>query len=201
MENITLSQELKSVSRAMFKKNFFGIFHGSISARVDYSQFLINKKNAIFSDIDENSLIELYSKKDYRWKEASIDADIHLNIYKNIPEAKFICYAMPPFTVALSLVLDEIVPKDYFAKMKFNNIKIYNPKKCEDWYERAETEIYRYMIEKNTNIMIIKGYGVYVYERNSYDMAKNVALVENSCKVLYYQSNFLKSSLEKGLFE
>lgn len=198
---MNLTKELQSISEAMFKKNFFGIFHGSLSARIDYSQFLINKKDAIFSNIDADSLIELYSKKDYRWQEASIDADIHLNIYKNIPEAKFVCYGMPPFAIALSLVLDEIRPKDYFGKIKFNNIKIYDPKKYEDWYERAETEIYRYMKEKNTNVMIIKGYGVYVYDRSAYDMAKNVALIENSCKVLYYRSNFLKSSLEKGLFD
>lgn len=45
---------------------------------------------------EKDDLIILTSQKDYRWNEASIDSYTHYNIYKNIYEAKYVCYAMPP---------------------------------------------------------------------------------------------------------
>ncbi|MDR3345812.1 MAG: class II aldolase and adducin N-terminal domain-containing protein [Campylobacteraceae bacterium] len=179
-----LVDEIREISLSMFRKNFFGIYHGSISARVEQDKFIINKKTAIFDGLNEDSLVEIYSKKDYRWNEASIDTDIHLNIYKNISEAKYVCYAMPPFTVAYTLSHNSIIPKDYFGAKRIGKTNIYDPKQFDDWYERADVEICRYFIEKNTNIMVIKGYGIYAYDRDIHNMAKNVALIENTCRVL-----------------
>lgn len=177
----------------MFRKNFFGIFHGSISARVEHNKFIINTKDAIFDGLKASDLIELYSKKDYRWNEASIDADIHLNIYKNISEAKYICYSMPPFLTAYSLTNDVIVPRDYFGATTFERIQVYDPKQFEDWYERADVEIYRYMMEKKTNIMVIRGYGVYAYDRDMHQIAKAIAVLENSCRLLHFASEHDRS--------
>lgn len=185
-----LLEDLKHVSLSMFRKDFIGIFHGSLSARIEQNKFFINKKDAIFDDVKDDDFLELYSKKDYRWKEASLDSDIHLHIYQNINEAKYICYAMPPFLTAYSLVHETIVPQDYFGAMKFGSLEVYDPKQFEDWYERADIEIYRYMMEKKKNIMIIKGYGIYAYDRDMLQLAKTIALLENSCKLLYYSHEF-----------
>ncbi len=185
-----LADELKHVSLSMFRKDFIGIFHGSISARVEHNKFLINKKDAIFDDLKRSDFIELYSKKDYRWNEASMDADIHLNIYKNINEAKYVCYAMPPFLTAYSLAHSSITPKDYFGSVKFDTLPIYDPKLFDDWYERADVEIYRQMKEQKRKVLIIKGYGVYIYDRDIFQIAKSIALLENSAKLLYYSNGF-----------
>ena len=187
--------EIKTISLSMFRKNFFGVFHGSISARVEKNQFIINKQNAIFDNLKDDNLTLLSSKKDYRWNEASLDADIHLNIYKNINEARFVCYAMPPYATAYAMKHEKIVPKDYFGYMRFNEILVYDPKQYDDWYERAETEIYRYMLEKNTNIIIVKGYGIYAYSRSPQLLAKEIALLENSCKLLHLTSGYSDYSI------
>jgi L-fuculose-phosphate aldolase len=180
-----LANQLKDVSLSMFRKNFFGIYHGSISARVEYNRFIINKKDAIFDGLKTSDLIELSGKKDYRWNDASIDADIHLSIYKNISEAKYICYAMPPFTTAYTLTHEEIIPEDYFGATRFKWVQVYDPKQFEDWYERADVEIYRYLKENKTNVIVIRGYGVYAYGRDIHQIAKSIAVLENSCKLLH----------------
>ena len=146
---------------------------------------------SIFDGLSDDDLTLLFSKKDYRWNDASIDSDIHQNIYKNIGEAKYICYAMPPYLTAYSLEHASIEPRDYFGAMKFDNIFVYDPKQFDDWYERAPSEICRYMVDKKTNVIVIKGYGVYVYERTAYNLAKTVALLENSCKLLSYAYKFM----------
>ncbi len=184
MINRFLIDEMEEIALSMFRKNFFGIFHGSISARVEQNRFIINKKDAIFDRLKDDSFIELYSKKDYRWNDASIDADIHANIYKNISEAKYITYTMPPFVTAYSLDHDIIVPKDYFGYINFKEVRIYDPKQFDNWYERAEFEIYNHMKKNKTNMMVIKGFGIYTYARDMNQIAKSIAILENSCKIL-----------------
>ena len=178
------ASEISNIALSMFRKNFFGVFHGSISARIQHDSFLINKRTTIFDNLKEEDLIMLNSKRDYRWNDASIDADIHLNIYININEAKYVCYAMPPYLTAYTLGHSFIRPRDFFGYIKHHEIPIYDPKQFDDWYERADTEIYRYMLENKTNIMVIKGYGVYVHSRTPYQLAKDVAILENTCKLL-----------------
>jgi len=182
MDNFTLNQ-LKDISLSMFRKNFFGIFHGSISAKIDNSKFIINKKNAIFDEIDESSLIELYFNKDYRWNEASIDIEIHKSIYESIHEAKYIAFASPPYALAYSLKHEVLNPQDFFGQKEIGTIDIYNPKNCDDWYDRADSEISRYMKKNRTNMMLIRGYGVYIYDRDINSLAKKIAIIEQSCMI------------------
>ncbi|GHS86440.1 hypothetical protein FACS189487_00690 [Campylobacterota bacterium] len=179
-------EKLQHISLSMFRQNFFGIFHGSISARIEMSKFIINKREAIFDDMNDEDFILLHHIRDYRWKEASLDSEIHSLIYQKIPDAKFIAYAMPPFATAYSLSNDYLVPSDYFGKKTYPNLKIYDPKNTDDWYERADVEISRAMFETNMDILLIRGYGVYAHAREINDLAKKIAIVENSCKILLY---------------
>ena len=184
MDITPLTKSMQKLSLSMFRKSFFGVFHGSISAKIGQNKFLINKKNAIFDSLEEEDFILLYDKKDYRWNEASIDSDIHLSIYNNIFEAKFITFAMPPNIISYSLNHDFIEPKDYFGYERFDKIEIYNPKNYDDWYERAPHEIYKFMQKNKTNFIVVKGYGVISYNRDLANLAKEIALLDFSCTVL-----------------
>lgn len=183
--NDYITNSIARVSLSMFRKNFFGVFHGSISAKTEFNRFVINRRDAIFDEIDESSLIKLYYSKDYRWNDASIDAPIHSSIYQSVSEAKFIAYGMPPYTTSYSLKFDKIVPKDYFGRKILGSIEIYIPKDLDTWYDRADVEITRYFKESKSKIMIIRGYGLYVYDRDLNKMAKTIAIVENSVRLLY----------------
>ncbi len=189
MNKQNLKTKLSALALSMFRKDFFGIYHGSFSAKTESNRFIINTKEAVFDDIDESSLIELYFKKDYRWNQASIDSKIHFSIYSQISEAKFICFSMPPFTTAYSLVHNIISPKDYFGYRDIGTIEIFDPKQFDDWYDRAQSEIPYYFQTKKTNIMVIRGYGVYTYSRDLHEMAKQLAVLEKSCRLLLSEKN------------
>jgi len=184
-----LKNQLSTLALSMFRKDFFGIYHGSLSAKTESSRFIINTKEAVFDAIDNNALIELYFKKDYRWNQASIDASIHHNIYSQISEAKFICFTMPQFTTAYSLEHNIITPKDYFGYETIGSIEIFDPKQFDDWYERANSEIAYYFQTNKTNIMVIRGYGVYAYSRDMHEMAKQLAILEKSCRLLMLEGS------------
>ncbi len=184
-----LKNQLSILSLSMFRKDFFGIYHGSISAKTESNRFLINTKEAVFDAIDENSLIELYFKKDYRWNHASLDSKIHFSIYSQISDAKFVTFTMPPFTTAYSLEHNIITPKDYFGYKELGSIEIVDPKQFEDWYDRAQSEIAYFFQTKKTNMMVIRGYGVYSFNRDLHEMAKKLAILEKSCRLLMLEGS------------
>ncbi len=184
MNRAQLKNKLSTLALSMFRKDFFGIYHGSISAKTESNRFIINTKEAVFDDIDENSLIELYFKKDYRWNMASMDSNIHFSIYSQISDAKFICFSMPPFTTAYSLEHSVIIPRDYFGYKEIGSIPIIDPKQFDDWYDRAQSEIAYYLQTNKVDMMVIKGYGVYSFNRDLNEMAKKLAILEKSCRLL-----------------
>ena len=191
-----LKKKLSTLALSMFRKDFFGIYHGSISAKTESNRFIINTKEAVFDAINEDSLIELYFKKDYRWNKASMDSNIHHSIYSQMSDAKFICFSMPPFTTAYSLDHNIITPKDYFGFKEIGSIEIVDPKQFEDWYERANSEIAYYFNSKKTDIMVIRGYGVYTFNRDLHEMAKKIAILEKSCRLLLLDTTINDSAFE-----
>jgi len=185
-----LIEEIKHVSLSMFNKNFFGVYHGSISARISASGFIINKKDTILDEISEAGLIALDClKRDYRWSEASIDVPIHERIYENIPNAKYICFTMPPYATAYSLKHGKVIPQDFHGRKILGELVVYDPKSIEDWVERAPYEIPQFFQKHDSHLLLIKGYGLISYDRDITEMAKKVAILENSCRLLALSAN------------
>lgn len=187
----SIADTLSAISLTMFSKNFFGIYHGAISAKLDYKNFIINTREAIFDRIDSKSLCELSSEnKDYRWKIASIESHIHASIYDNIHEAKYIAFTMPSFTTAYTFDNDVIIPQDFFGKTTYSEVPVYNPGDFNSWYDRNEQEITEYFLKTRNHIMVIKGVGVYVYDRDIHQLVKRLAILENSCRLLSIRDSF-----------
>ena len=185
--------EIKHISNSMFKKNYFGVFHGSISARDSVNSFIINKKGTILDKVTEECFLRLScsKQKDYRWNEASVDVKIHEQIYNALPNAKYISYTMPPFATAFSLEHNKVVPQDYYGQQLFKEVNIYDPKNFNDWEQRAASEITHFFKNNNDKLLLIKGFGLISYDRDITEMVKKVAILENSCKLLTLSSLIL----------
>lgn len=185
-----LIDDIKKISLSLFHKNFFSVYHGSISARISSNGFIINTKDAILNEVKEESLVKLdCQKRDYRWSMASSDVHIHEHIYESIPNAKYISYTMPPYTTAYSLKHGKVSPKDYYGKKVLGDVIIYDPKNFEDWLERAPYEIPKFFKNNDTHILLIKGFGVISYDRDISEMAKKISILENSCRLLALSAN------------
>lgn len=177
-------KQLIEFCKSMSNKEILGSYHGSVSSRIDIDQFIINKKNASFNNLQASDLLELFFLNDYSWREASIDASIHTNIYKHFPEAKFITIAYPLFTNSYAIHHSHITPIDYHGYKTLKSIKVYDPKNYDDWGDRASSEILQYFLHNDTNMIVIKGYGVCIYSRELSDIAKKLAILEYSSKLL-----------------
>ncbi|BCZ17269.1 L-fuculose-1-phosphate aldolase FucA [Helicobacter sp. NHP19-003] len=188
-----LLEQLKKVSLSMFRKGFFSIFRGSISARMGATRFLINKNNAVFDNLDEESFIVLQDKLDYRWREASMDVGIHASIYRHFTEARFIAYGRPPHAIAYSLTNEYLIPKDYLgATLLGSKIEIYDPKSYKDWQDRSSVDILHYLQASKRHFIFIRGCGIVVYHRELQGLLKMLDLIEGSCEILQF-ANFTQT--------
>ena len=182
---------LIDLSLTMFRKNFFGIYHGAISAKQDQGNFVINSSEAIFDEMGQKSFCSLnINKQDYRWKIASIESHIHATIYANIHEAKYIAFGVPIYTTAYTFEHEKIVFEDFFGKTTFGEIPVYDPGDFTTWYDRNSLEITKYLKETNNNVMVIRGVGTYVYHRDLNELVKKIAILENSCRLLSIKASF-----------
>lgn len=180
-----LIEKLSIVSKSLFNLGIFSIGAGSISARVEMSRFVIDKKESILDNMSEENFILLNHARDYRWNDASVDAEIHSLIYQNIDDAKFIAFSMSPFLIAHTLVHPFIEPVDFMGKTQFDSIKIYDPKDFSDWLYRAPSELLRVFEESGLNFVVVKGYGVVAHAREIEELATLLVAIENSCKILH----------------
>jgi len=186
-----IADGLSRISLSLFRKNFFGIYHGSISKKITHTNFIINKKDAIFDKINVNSLCELgMNETDYSWSVASLEAPLHNSIYNQVHEAKYIACGMPPYTTAYSLEHNSIELEDYFGKTMFGTINVHNPGDFDTWYNRNIFEVPTLLKESKNHLIVIRGVGVYVYDRDINELIKKIAVLENSCRLLFLKSQF-----------
>ncbi|WP_205589491.1 MULTISPECIES: class II aldolase and adducin N-terminal domain-containing protein [Helicobacter] len=191
-----LLKQLHKMSLSMFRQGLFGIFKGSISARVSARRFVINKRDAILDNLDADSLVVCQDIPDYRWQEASNDTPIHARIYQHFDEARFIAYARPPYAIAYSLTHTHLIPLDYLGcAFLGQKIEIYDPKNYKDWQGRAATDILRYLQESAQPYIFIRGCGVVAYHRELHGLLRIFDLLEGSCQILQL-SNMMDHAYE-----
>ncbi|MFK5975723.1 MAG: class II aldolase and adducin N-terminal domain-containing protein [Sulfurovum sp.] len=182
--------DIRRISLSLFNKDFFSVYHGSISARISLNGFIINSKDTMLDEVIEDSMVRLDClKRDYRWNMASSDVHIHEHIYKTLPNAKYILYTMPPYATAYSLKHSKVSPLDYYGKRVIGELMVYDPKNVEDWMERAPFEIPSFFQKNDSHLILIKGFGVISYDRDIREMAKKISVLENSCRLLALSAN------------
>jgi len=185
-----LIEDIKRISLSLFNKDFFSVYHGSISARISLNGFIINSKDTMLDEVTEESLVRLDClKRDYRWNIASSDVHIHEHLYKTMPNAKYILYTMPPYATAYSLKHSRVVPLDFYGKKVIGEIVVYDPKNLEDWLDRAPFEIPKFFQQNSGHLILVRGFGVISYDRDIKEMAKKISILENSCRLLSLSAN------------
>ncbi len=184
---------LKKSSKVLYDRGFIGLYHGAVSARNTHQSFIINSKSAFLNALTKESLIELDFNPSKVWENASHQANIHAKIYTKVPSAKFISSIFATSIITASLVFDEIVPIDYFGKILYDKIPIYDPKAFSDWDDRAPHELSEYFKNSKEQIIIIKGVGLYCANRDLDNMIRNIAVINKTCEVLLACENIAPS--------
>ena len=179
--------EFLLVSKILFEKNFLNIGLGSISLKINNDQMLINKKNKHIYEEDFYKSVHIL-KKDLSWKEMSEDIKIHSKIYETFSSAKAIANIFPINIITFSIEHHNLLkPIDFLGKETLGEIKIINITNKREWNENKEFIISKVL--KNSDIVIIKGYGVFIKARDVKEILKKAIILENSASILLNSKN------------
>lgn len=172
-------------SKKLYNKGFFSFFKGSISKRINDDLIFINRQGCMFDSLTQQDIIKVNIKYSLLTDEASSDSLTHFKIYQNIAEAKYIIFAVPTYTNLISFRYDELLPLDHIGKLFLEKINIHN---LNDYMNRDKylpNLIYKLMKEDGKKLLIIKGYGVYIYDTNIINIVKTLDILEESSKIIY----------------
>jgi L-fuculose-phosphate aldolase len=176
----TIKKEYEVILDTLFQKGLFHTYQTSFSVRTENDRFIINKKDAVFTEKD--IFTEVHYMKDLSWNEASRDINIHSYIYQKVSTAKCIAHIFPVNLVTYSLYHHQFKPLDYYGMSVIDKKEIYEIEDIDNFEEQIENIIYPRVLKEN--IFIIKGYGAYIYDRDLKELAKKASILENSANIL-----------------
>jgi len=173
----TIVDEYLLIVKELFEKNFLNMGLGSISLKLTNDQMIINRKNKHYLEDNFYKIVHII-KKDISWNEVSEDAKTHSKIYEAISSTKAIANIFAVNTITFSIENHSILkPIDILGKKHLKKVPVIDISLTE-----KELEIPKIM--KNNDIVIIKGYGVYIKSRDIREIIKKAIILENSAKIL-----------------
>jgi len=190
-----LLTQFQIMGRDLFARGLVASRSGNLSVRMS-DKILITRKHIMLNNLGERDLVETGVERNERGTPlAGAELTIHRCIYRNTG-ALAVVHAHPPYTVALSLCEDEIVPQDREGKLNLGRISIIAPASAGQSPRGLPDEISRALCE--SPVVIVRGHGTYATGQLLEEAYHRTTVLEESCRILC----ILKSigvSLQNGL--
>jgi L-fuculose-phosphate aldolase len=148
---------------------------GNISRRVPGEGFYIKCTGTYLNSSEEPVFVPLYGDVA---KEASSEFRVHRAVYLQTPY-EAIVHAHPPYAVAASLVLDEVVAEDCEGQIFCPLIPVTVGAPGSD---EIAMNVARVLGEKP--LVIVRGHGTFARGKNLDEAFQYTSLAEHSCRVL-----------------
>jgi L-fuculose-phosphate aldolase len=167
--------DFERIGKRLFAEDLVGANFGNMSVRKGDEGFFIKRTGAyldmpgdpIFVPMDGDAL-----------KEASSEYRVHRAVYKKSPHGAIV-HAHPPYAVAVSLVLDEVIPLDSEGEMFCPIIPVVKVRPGTD--ELAEHVAQGLMLSP---VVIARGHGTFAAGKTLDEAYVFTSLAEHSCQVL-----------------
>jgi L-fuculose-phosphate aldolase len=174
-------KELVRVGRIIFESGLTDTHGGNISMRID-DYILIKKSGKMLGYLESADIVVTTLEENRELDaEASIEVKVHRAIYKTLPEVKGIVHAHSPYTVACSLVYDEIIPLDSEGRLLLGKVPVLSAKKVVSSDEVAEKLP---ELLKKSPVAVVKSHGPFAVGKTLEEALKYLSALENSCKII-----------------
>ncbi|SNR86809.1 aldolase [Desulfurobacterium atlanticum] len=176
-----LKKEMIKIGRLIFQSGLTDSHGGNISVR--YNDYILIKKSGkmLGTLTEEDIVVTTVEENPELDKTASIELKVHRNIYKKLPEVKAVVHAHSPYTVAVSLTTNEIIPLDSEVKFLLGTVPVLSAKQVISSNEVAEKLP---ELLKKCKIAVVKSHGPFSTGKTLEEAYKYLSAVENSCKII-----------------
>ncbi|MEW6456316.1 MAG: aldolase [Acidobacteriota bacterium] len=171
-------REFNRVGKSLQKFGLISSHAGNMSVRKRDKVF-ITKHGAMLGDLKKIDIIEV--SLDGFDEKASMELKVHQEIYKEVP-VNAIIHSHPPYTIALSLKQDFIIPEDSEGKILLGKIPCIEVKSTVGSEEVAKIAS---KILKKYKVIIVKGHGSFAVGNNLEEALCFTSSLEFSSKIIY----------------
>jgi len=175
------SGEFERIGKRLFAEHLVGGNFGNMSVRTQDGFFI--KRTGTCLDIATEPVFVPFSGD--APKEASSEYRVHRAVYAKTDHVAIV-HAHPPYAVAASLVLDEIVPKDSEGEMFCPRIPVVTgapgTQEIADNVARALS---------TSKLVIARGHGTFAAGTTLDEAYVYTSLAEHSCRILALKRHFL----------
>ncbi len=169
------SVEFERIGKRLFAEHLVGGNFGNISIRRGKEGFFIKRSGAFLDVATEPVFVTL---KGDAPPEASSEYRVHLEVYKQTSH-EAVVHAHPPYTIAASLVMDEIVPEDSEGRMFCPKIPVVQGAPGSQEIAENVTRILA-----SSKLVIVRGHGTFAAGKTLDEAYVYTSLAEHSCRVL-----------------
>jgi len=174
--------KLITTGRVLWEEGLVTSHGGNLSCRYE-DKIIITKTGTKLGFLKKDDFVVVpISGKIGDYPEASSELIVHLEIYKNL-NVNSIIHAHPPFSVALSFNVKEIIPIDTEGSLTFHKCPVIDVKEASASLELAQkvTECL-----KDNKITCVKGHGTFCATNNLEEALFLTSALEFASKILIF---------------
>jgi len=175
------SHEFERIGKRLFAEHLVGGNFGNMSVRTGDGFFI--KRTGTCLDIATEPVFVPFSGA--APKEASSEYRVHLAVYNTTNHAAIV-HAHPPYAVAASLVMNEIIPEDSEGEMLCPCIPVVTGA---PGTQEVADNVSRALL--TSKLVIARGHGTFTGGATLNDAYVLTSLAEHSCRILALKKNFL----------
>ena len=176
------SGEFERIGKRLFAEHLVGGNFGNMSVRTQEGGFFIKRTGTCLDIATEPVYVPLSGNAP---KEASSEYRVHRAVYATTNHAAIV-HAHPPYAVAASLVMDEIIPEDSEGEMLCPCIPVVTG--APGTQEIADNVARALLTSK---LVIARGHGTFAGCATLTEAYVYTSLAEHSCRIIALKRNFL----------
>ncbi len=170
-----LTDEFKRIGIRLRQEGLIGAVFGNLSVRGD-DGFFITRAGSYLDDPGSLVIVPFSGPMP---PEASSEFRLHREVYRKTPHHAIV-HAHPPHAVAISLVRDEIIPRDSEGEMFCPSIRVVEGRPGSD--EMAANVADALSL---SGAVIVRGHGTFAGAKTLDEAYSLTSSVEHSCRVLF----------------
>ena len=174
-------KEFKEVARLISLEGLTYGYTGNLSRLWGNKLFITRTGSNILNLTNEDIIAIPFQDYSILEERASSEREIHKRVLKETKK-KAVVHLHTVYTIKLSFLTDSIFPIDNEGKVILGKVPILSVEKASASEELAEK-----LSEalKNKSIVVVKSHGVFAVDENLIEAYEKVAILENSCKILW----------------
>jgi L-fuculose-phosphate aldolase len=181
------SGEFERIGKRLFAEHLVGGNFGNISVRTHDEGFFIKRTGAYLDIAGEPLFVPLYGDVP---QNASSEYRLHREVYRKT-DLQAIVHAHPPFAVAASLVMDEIIPEDSEGEMFIPRIPVVlGAPGSQEIADTVSNSL------NSSKLVIARGHGTFAGGKTLDEAYIYTSLAEHSCRVLLLKRSLLHHASE-----